>query len=133
MDEEDLKLDKHGNPFYKPSYMKVKIPLDYNSSRPYIKITENKEGNRTLMKSNTFQDVADALKYLSKVRFILNFNKLYVMKNSNGGTKKMYGISILATHAEVIPRNKPNGMYEIQFIDSSEEETTEKPFNIKRA
>ena len=112
--------------------MRVKIPLDYNTGRSTVKITENKEGNRTLMKSNTFPDVVEALKYLAKVRFVLNFNKLYVMKSSNGGTKKMYGISIMATHAEVMPRHKPNGMYEIQFIDSSEDDTAEKPFNIKR-
>lgn len=120
-DEEGVKVDKNGNPYYRPEYAKIKIMLHYTTSKPLISLFENNDGVRKPVDVNSLSDVVDHLKYLSKLRFILNFSKLYVMKTSSGNAKRMFGINLVATHAEVFVKARNNRLSDISFIDDEEE------------
>ena len=109
-DDEPPRLDKNGNPYYSPPYKKIKLDLAYNkqdtppeniSTKPMFSIYERIDGVRKQVELNNFDDVLKYITYGSKLRFIISFSKLYAMKNSSGSDKKMYGITLKATHIEV--------------------------------
>ena len=50
-------------------------------------------------------DLVKHVRYMSKVKMIISFSKLYAMKTSSG--KRKYGIVLKATHIEV--QNKFRG------------------------
>ena len=41
----------------------------------------------------------------AKLRFIINFNKLYINRYAFTGKKKMYGIILKLTHIEIVPQD----------------------------
>ena len=56
-----------------------------------------------------FEDVLRHIKYLSKLKMIVTFSKLYAMKMSlRSDDKKKYGIILKATHVEVSNKNLSN-------------------------
>jgi hypothetical protein len=106
------KLDDKGKEIYRPPYTKIKLDLEYTApdveptNKPTFAIAELKDGKRTNVELNTFEDAVKMLRYLSKLRFIIIFNKIYAQKKASGAgknAKKTYGITIKATNIEVEP------------------------------
>lgn len=109
-DDGQRKKDEKGREMYRPPYTKVKLDLEYNpdpenqSTKPTFAIAELKDGKRTNIELNTFDDAVKMLKYLNKLRFIISFNKIYAQKKASGAgknAKKTYGITLKATNIEV--------------------------------
>lgn len=136
-DEEQI-LDKNGEPIYRPPYTKIKLDLEYSSdpdnqsTKPTFSIFEkDRDGKRTKIELNTFDDVINIIRYRSKLRFIISFSKLYAMKTASGSEKKKYGITLKATHIEVQKKELINKMKidEDAFVDSDTDEVikTSKP------
>ena len=126
-DDEQQILDKNGIPIYRPPYTKIKLDLEYSSdpenqsTKPMFSIFEkDKDGKRTKIELNTFDEVISIIKYRSKLRFIISFSKLYAMKTASGTEKKKYGITLKATHIEVLKKETINKLKidEDAFIDS---------------
>jgi hypothetical protein len=131
-DDEQVILDKNGEPYYRPPYTKIKLDLEYNSdpenqsTKPIFSIFEkDKQGKRTKIELNSFDDVIDIIKYRSKLRFIISFSKLYAMKTASGTEKKKYGIILKATHIEIEKKENMSlirNQNEDAFIDSDTDE-----------
>lgn len=124
-------LDKNGEPVYRPPYTKIKLDLEYSSdpenqtTKPMFAIFEkDKDGKRTKIELNTFDDVVNTIRYRSKLRFIISFSKLYAMKTASGTEKKKYGITLKATHIEIQKKENINRVKvdEDAFVDSDTDE-----------
>jgi len=105
-DDDELKRDKNGEPYYSPPYTKIKFFTDSDSEdskypKYPVKLFERVNGSRNQIMFSSFDDFVKQIKYRSKLRFIISFGKLYAMKNANGGEKKKYGITLKATHIEI--------------------------------
>ena len=77
---------------------------------------------------DTIDDCAQYLGYMSKVRFIIHFNKFYLMKTSVGNGQKQYGITLAIKHVEFFqkPQQQPqHHMNTIAFLEDDDED--EKP------
>jgi hypothetical protein len=137
------KLDDKGREIYKPPYTKIKLDLEYAApeteptNKPTFAIAELKDGKRVNVELNTFEDAVKMLRYLSKLRFIVSFNKIYAQKKASGAgknAKKTYGITLKATNIEVEPsaystNSDPN---EDAFADSDSEEAVVSANKITR-
>ena len=139
-EEEEIKLDKNGQPFYRPPFTKIKIDLEYSpdpenaTNKPLVSLFDLHDGKRTKIEINTFEDLVNNIKFLSKLRFIIGFSKLYAMKTKSGTEKKKYGIILKATHIEV---KRPAGISKINnnadvFVDSDEEDSKSNVQTITR-
>jgi hypothetical protein len=140
-DEDEENLDKNGKPKYRPPFTKLRLDLEWSSdpnnqsTKPAFLIFEKKDNKRTQLHLNNFDEVVDNIPFLSKLKFIISFSKLYAMKTKMGA-KKNYGITLKATHIEVSkPINskssKSNGNSDI-FSDSESESETKKTPMISR-
>jgi hypothetical protein len=139
-EDEESKLDKNGNPYYRPPYTKIKLDLEYSAdpetatNKPTFALFENREGKRSKVEINTFDEMLNYIKYRSKLRFIISFSKIYAMKTSSGSAMKKYGITLKATHIEVkrtagAPRMDNN---EDVFLDSDTDEAISKVAIVTR-
>jgi len=125
-EEAEQKVDKNGNPYYRPPFTKVKLELEYSpdqdnqSTKPNFTILERVDNKREKVELNSFDDVLKYIRFNSNLRFIINFSKLYAMKTKSGTEKKKYGIVIKATHIEAKRQaNKSNVQYDADpFCDS---------------
>jgi len=130
-DDAEQKLDKNGNPYYRPAFTKVKLDLEYSpdpdnqSTKPTFTIFERDDNQREKVELNTFDDVLKYIRYNSQLRFIISFAKLYAMKTKSGTEKKKYGIVIKASYIEVKRQaNKPSTHYDADpFCDSDTDDT----------
>jgi len=129
-DSEEQALDKNGQPYYRPAYTKIKLDLEYSdnpenaTNKPTFALFENKDGKRTKIELNSFDDMLNYMRFRSKLRFIISFSKIYAMKTKSGTEKKKYGITLKASHVEV---KRPAGASRITydedaFIDSDTDE-----------
>lgn len=139
-DPDEVLVDKNGNPLYRPPYAKIGLSLEYNtdqdnqSTKPTFRILERKDGIRTQVELNNFEDVLTYVKYLSKLRFILSFSKIYAMKTKSGTEKKKYGITLKATHIEVQRQvgSQKAAFIEDAFVDSDTDETINNTVKVSR-
>jgi hypothetical protein len=121
-------------PKYRPPCVKIQLKLVYDknpnaSTKPDFKMYELKNGERSEVDLHTFEDVVDLMKFRSKLRFVIHFNKIYAMKTKSGNDKKKYGITIKATHVE-FQRPVSNGQSQSNddvFDDSDTDEVINKP------
>jgi hypothetical protein len=141
-DEDDENLDKNGKPKYRPPFIKLRLDLEWSndpnnqSSKPTFLIFEKKDNKRIQLHLNNFDEVVDNIPFLSKLKFIISFSKLYAMKTKMGA-KKNYGITLKATHIEVTkPINskasKSSSNNDI-FSDSESESDSKKSSMITRS
>jgi len=129
-EETEPKVDKNGEPYYRPPYTKIRLDLEYSpdqenpSTKPAFAVFERKDGKRNKVELNNFDDLLVYMKYRSKLRFIISFSKIYAMKTKSGSEKKKYGITLKASHVEV---QRPAGSLKVAydedaFIDSDTDE-----------
>jgi len=129
-EDEEPKVDKNGQPYYRPPYTKIKLDLEYSadpenaSNKPTFALFERKDGKRMKVELNSFDDMLNYIKFRSKLRFIVSFSKIYAMKTKSGTEKKKYGITLKASHVEV---QRPAGSSKVSydedaFIDSDTDE-----------
>ena len=93
--EEDQEEDQP----YKPPYIKLKIDFNFATDQPNMKLYNKIDGVRELVSVEKINDISDHIKYLTKVRFIINIDRVYLMK-SQGLDKKKYGVCIKIVAAE---------------------------------
>ena len=103
---------------YKPPYIKLKIDLDFTTSIPKIKLYNKTEDSRELVNVEAFKDVTDHIKYLTKVRFIICIDRLYLMK-SQGISKQKYGVflKILTAECENKKQEEKPEVFNLDFLD----------------
>jgi hypothetical protein len=111
----------------KDPYAKLKLILD-KSNKPLVKVFNNISGIRKLVEIASLNELSDLVKN-ARMRFIIKFQKLYIMKNAFNGNKKMFGITLNITHIEIIKNEIIN-----QIDENSEDEKIEgkKITRIKR-
>ena len=105
-DPEDENNNQQG--YYRPPYTKVRLDLDHDTQTPKFVVFSKEGGKREEIKLDDFDDVVRHVKYLSKLKMIVTFSKLYAMKMSLNDEKKKYGIILKATHIEVSNKNLSN-------------------------
>ena len=111
--EEDQEDDQP----YRPPYIKLKIDIDFATNWPSIKLYNKVDGARDLVGVEKLSDITEHIKYLTKVRFIINVDRLYLMKNQ-AGDKKKYGVCIKIVAAECENTiKKPLERSDTSFID----------------
>jgi hypothetical protein len=130
--EIEQKLDKKGDPVYRPPFIKFKLDLEYNSTNKLkVKLFECYQGERTKIDITSFDDLLNHVKFLSKLRFIISFAKIYAMKTKNGSEKKKYGIVLKITHIEVQrPIASSKNIYEEDVFDSDTEDVVNNNVNV---
>jgi hypothetical protein len=139
-EEDEVKVDKNGNPYYRPPYSKFKIDLEYSSdpdnqtNKPMLALFERVDGKREKIEMNTFEDMLDYVKYRNKLKFIISFSKLYAMKTSNGGEKKKYGITLKINCIEVTQNQQMKSKVDNNrdIFDDSDDEVEQKVNTITR-
>ena len=108
---------------YKPPYTKLKIQLDYRTQKPLVNIRDGL--TKETKDVDTIDDCSQYLGYMSKVRFIIHFNKFYLMKASVGNGQKQYGITLAIKHVEFFqkPQQQPQHyMNTIAFLEDDDED-----------
>ena len=67
---------------YRPPYLKLKIDLDYNTKAPKIVMFDRDDDSNTRNRIEQTQvdELYNYIKYLSKVRFIVEINRVYALK-----------------------------------------------------
>ena len=80
---------------YRPPYTKVKLPMTHDGDVPSFRLI-NKKLDGTIIKVDLmdFSDVVKHMRFLTKHRMILEFQKLYAMKTSSGNEKRKYGVTV---------------------------------------
>ena len=73
---------------------------------------------RLLVNVESFKDMTDHIKYLTKVRFIICLDRLYLMK-SQGTSKQKYGVflKILIAECENKKQEDKSDTFNLDFID----------------
>ena len=107
---------------YKPPYTKLKIQLDYHTQKPLINI---KDGlTKEQQDVNCTDDVCKYIGYMSKVRFIIHFNKFYQMKSAAGSGQKQYGITLTIKHVEFFqkPQQPQHYVNIVAFLEDDDED-----------
>jgi hypothetical protein len=115
---------------YKPPYTKLKIQLEYHTNKPLIHIRDGiTKSTKTV---SCIDDCCQHIRYLSKVRFIIHFNKFYQMKTSTGNGQKQYGITLTIKHAEFFPKEHLEIPSMISFLSDTDGEEDKSKLKISR-
>ena len=79
---------------FRPPYLKLNVDLDYNTKAPKIVIFDRDDDSNTRNRVEPTQvdELYNYMKYLSKVRFIVEIIRAYALKNNNLNGKKNYGV-----------------------------------------
>jgi len=110
---------------FTPPYMKIKFDLDYNTKVPKLALFDkNVDGTvKNLIDLKHIDDIQNYIKYLTKVRFIIEFTRVYVIKNINANGKKNYGVMLKISTVECINNYMNNSTQDentnkiLDFID----------------
>jgi hypothetical protein len=131
-EDDEPKVDKNGQPYYRPPYTKIKLDLEYSenpenaTNKPTFAMFERKDGKRIKVDLNSFDDMLNYMKFRSKLRFIISFSKIYAMKTKSGTEKKKYGITLKASHVEVQrPAGSSKAAYDEDAFMDSDSDTDE--------
>ena len=93
------------SPYYRPPFTKVKLTLSYEDEKPLFRLFDKKGDQKEEIELVTFKDVVEHMRFLTKHRMIVQFQKLYAMKTSSGSEKRKYGITLKLVAVECT--NKP--------------------------
>ena len=77
---------------YKPPYIKLKIDLDSTTGLPKLNLYNKTYDSRELVNVETFKEATEHIKYLTKVRFIISIDRLYLMKSQGASKLKIWVI-----------------------------------------
>ncbi len=92
--------DEESN-YYRPPYMKVKLPLTYNEEKPMFRLFDkNNNGDKSEIELKSFNDVCKHMRYMTKHGMIIQIQKLYAMKTASGGDRRKYGLTVKLIAAE---------------------------------
>ena len=70
----------------------MKLDLSYDTDEPRFRLYEKQDDHEKEVQLKTFEDVLQHMQYLTKHRMVIQFARLYAMKNSTGSGKKKCGI-----------------------------------------
>ncbi len=97
-DDEEMVLDKAAP--YRPPYLKIKIDIDYKTNRPTPRLFDRSNGDRVEVKPETFAELTDHMRFMTKHRLVIHLCRLYCMKSAAGNEKRPYGIILKLAAAE---------------------------------
>lgn len=107
VNDEEEEDEERSKTYYRPPYMKVKLPLSYDDDVPTFRLVNKKpNGEREELALTDFGDVVKHMKFLTKHRMILEIHKLYAMKTSSGKDKRKYGLTVKLLLAECTNKNE---------------------------
>ena len=138
-EQDDDQLDKNGKVKYRPPCIKLKLDFVWQkeqgniNNKPAFLLFEKIGNSRKQIELETFEDAVKNIPFLSKLRFVIHFSKLYAMKTKMG-SKKNYGIILKATHVEVTKSQKNTSQSnELDiFCDSDSDVKRQENISIKR-
>ena len=103
---------------YRPPYTKVKLPISYDEEIPNFRLINKKlNGEKETVDMQNFSDVVKHMRFLTKHRMILDFQKMYAMKNSSGKEKRKYGVSVRLVAVECTNKEERVNRCVIEFDD----------------
>ena len=106
-----------GKVLYRPPYTKVKLDLAYETDEPRFRLFEKQQdGKKTEIQLNTFDDILQHMRYMTKHRMVIQVSRMYAMKTSSGSEKKKYGI-ILKVYAVECTNKTPPPRAEPTMLD----------------
>ena len=78
--------------------------MDCNAKAPKIVIFDRDDDSNTRSRIEPTQvdEIYNYIKYLSKVRFIVEINRVYALKNNNLNGKKNYGVILKINTVECL-------------------------------
>jgi hypothetical protein len=134
-DDEEEKKPKGKYPVQeKMDYIKVKFDMVWETKDIKTKIfrklsdeeAKEKGSKRELVEVNTVTDIANVIRFGSKVRMVVMLNKLWASNSKDSSGMYKYGITMKALQIEVEPPANRVGqnVENIAFIESDEEEAT---------
>ena len=107
--------DQEEEQLYRPPYIKLKIDLNFATNCPVINLYNKVDGVRNFVSVEKLNDITDHLKYLTKARFIINIDRLYLMKIQNGDKKNTgYVLKSWRLNARIPLRNHLNVLIQAQ-------------------
>jgi len=135
-EDDDSEEPVEKNEIFKPDFMKIKIPLDYNSDKVETEIyRKNKEGTDefeedgkyTKCEVESLDDLKQHVKYMRKQRFVLHLSKMWAAKQVTPGTNtKKFGATFKLVRVEVQQKAEPKKLAddanETPFIESDDDE-----------
>jgi hypothetical protein len=113
------------------NYVKMKFNVVTNENKDRINQTKlirrNRDNTRTTVVAKSITEIANEIKYLSEIRFIFMYSKIWVnMTKLRGANKLLYGIGLKIMAIEYIPNNnKSINVDSIDFRLSDDEDDKE--------
>ena len=116
--EENENEEEENKKAYRPPYTKVKLPISYDEEIPRFRLINKKlDGEKETVDLQSFSDVVKHMRFLTKHRMILDFQKMYAMKNSSGKEKRKYGVSVRLVTVECTNKEERVNRCVIEFDD----------------
>ena len=122
VDEEevdDKSSTKATKEYYRPPYTKAKRMLSNGEQElPLSRLIDKKDdGAKEEITLNSFSDVTAQTRHMTQHRMITESQKLYAMKNTSGGEKRKYGITVKLVAAECTNRGEVTNNRCIDLFD----------------
>ena len=106
--------------YFQPPYAIFNLDLAYSDESPSFKVYDKKDGVRTEVALNSFEEALQHIRYMTKRRLVINFSMLYAMKTSSGNEKKKYGFVLKATAIECSTKTVPKSTQCIELFDDAD-------------
>jgi hypothetical protein len=135
-EDDDSEEPVEKSEIFKPDFMKIKIPLDYNTDKVETDVyRKNKEGTDefeedgkyTKCEIESLDDLKQHVKYMRKQKFVLHLSKMWAAKQVTPGTQtKKFGATFKLIRVEVQQKAEPRNLVEdtndTPFIESDDDE-----------
>ena len=127
--DDATKETETANTYPRPSYMKAKFNLNFDTGDITTKMFKLVDGQREKVNVTTLESVEQLVTFRSTVRLVLMPNKLWAMKAYDG---KKYGMTFKIMHLEVVPVERTSLKQYFDndaFVDSDDEDSEEATTN----
>ena len=98
--------------------LKVKIDMGFESGRPTCKVIDKPSGERDTVKLNSFKDLTEHIRLMTKHRMVIHMTRLYSMKNQAGGEKRRHGIALKLAAMECTNKTRKIERTDSRFYDA---------------
>lgn len=123
-DESDKKKEKSKYPIIDYVKMKFNISIENNSRINRTKLVKVSDNKKTTVEANTITEIANQIHFLSEIKCIFHYMKIWANKTpGQGATKIMYGLGFKIMSIEFTPGiNKMLDPDDLEFSSDKEED-----------